>query len=505
MSDTENVLTKEELEMDPLEVFSLMGKLGEGSYGSVHKAIHNRTSNIVAIKMIPIENNLQESIKEIDMMMDCKSKYVVRFYGNYIKDDSLWIVMEFCGAGSVSDVMRLVKSTLSEPQIACICLSVLKGLAYLHGRRRIHRDIKAGNILLNSKGEAKLADFGVAGQLTDNITKRQTVIGTPFWMAPEVIQETGYGVLADIWSLGITCIEMAEGRPPYHKIHPMRAIFMIPTKPSPKLENESLWSKNFINFLARCLTKDPAERPSAEVLLNDPFILNSPPVSVMTGTVSEALDLIAKGALDKEESENEDNEEDDDDDGVNDGTFLYNATTSDGTMKKSSAYDTRKIIGTVKNYDDGTIAASKSKVNAPKTVILDSDSDGDDSDTSSTMIRVPTTSVRTLKPSKGNKDVPLDGTIKVSKTKSFANKLKTMPSKTFKNEDKNKHNYDAKTIKPSDNNTSSSLENLQELLQLVELNMEKELQATRVKYERKRAPILEAIEAKKLVIQHNKN
>ncbi|KAJ3248838.1 Serine/threonine-protein kinase 3, partial [Borealophlyctis nickersoniae] len=210
--------------------------------------------------------------------------------------------MEYCAAGSVSDVMRLCRTVMTEPQIAVICNHVLKGLAYLHARRKIHRDIKAGNVLLNTNGEAKLADFGVAGQLTDNMAKRNTVIGTPFWMAPEVIQEVGYGVNADIWSLGITCIEMAEGRPPYHNIHPMRAIFMIPTRPPPKLENESKFSKPFRDFIARCLIKSPGDRPSAEELLNDPFVKDAPGVSVLSEIVAETLELVAKGALEGAET-----------------------------------------------------------------------------------------------------------------------------------------------------------------------------------------------------------
>ena len=203
------------------------------------------------------------------------SESIVKLYGSYLKDRELWIVMEFCAAGSVADVMRICDACLSEAMIADVCIQVLRGLAYLHGNRKIHRDIKAGNILLTADGKAKLADFGVAGQLAEGVSKRVTVIGTPFWMAPEVIQEVGYGTNADIWSLGITCIEMAEGRPPYHNLHPMRAIFMIPSQPPPSLESESDYSPQFVSFLARCLTKDPSKRPSAEELLEDPFIANA--------------------------------------------------------------------------------------------------------------------------------------------------------------------------------------------------------------------------------------
>jgi serine/threonine protein kinase len=181
--------------------------------------------------------------------------------------------MEYCGAGSVSDLLKLSQQNLNEAQIATIVKDVLQGLAYLHNTRRIHRDIKAGNILLNHKGEAKLADFGVSGTLSSDTTKRHTVIGTPFWMAPEVIQEVGHNYKADIWSLGITIIEMAEGHPPYYNIHPLRAIFFIPTRPPPTFSDPNKWSAECNDFLACCLIKNPADRPMAEKLLQHPFIL----------------------------------------------------------------------------------------------------------------------------------------------------------------------------------------------------------------------------------------
>ncbi|XP_016869250.1 serine/threonine-protein kinase 3 isoform X10 [Homo sapiens] len=215
-------LSEDSLTKQPEEVFDVLEKLGEGSYGSVFKAIHKESGQVVAIKQVPVESDLQEIIKEISIMQQCDSPYVVKYYGSYFKNTDLWIVMEYCGAGSVSDIIRLRNKTLIEDEIATILKSTLKGLEYLHFMRKIHRDIKAGNILLNTEGHAKLADFGVAGQLTDTMAKRNTVIGTPFWMAPEVIQEIGYNCVADIWSLGITSIEMAEGKPPYADIHPMR-------------------------------------------------------------------------------------------------------------------------------------------------------------------------------------------------------------------------------------------------------------------------------------------
>ena len=189
--------------------------------------------------------------------------------------------MEFCGAGSVLDIMKLRghywnvpreenegNKTLSETEIATVLSDTLKGLEYLHLRKKIHRDIKAGNILLNMEGHAKLADFGVAGQLTDTMAKRNTVIGTPFWMAPEVIQEIGYDCVADIWSLGITALEMAEGKAPYGEIHPMRAIFMIPSKPPPSFSQPDKWSPAFIDFVSRCLVKQPDVRATASELVS---------------------------------------------------------------------------------------------------------------------------------------------------------------------------------------------------------------------------------------------
>ncbi|KAJ3170914.1 Serine/threonine-protein kinase 4 [Irineochytrium annulatum] len=315
-------------------------------------------------------------------MTGCESYYVVAFYGSYLKDNYLWIVMEYCAAGSVSDIMNLCHKTLDEGQIAVVCKYVLHGLAYLHSKRKIHRDIKAGNILINDGGEAKLADFGVAGQLTDNMSKRNTVIGTPFWMAPEVIQEVGYGVSADIWSLGITCIEMADGRPPYHNIHPMRAIFMIPTKPPPKLEDETKFSAPFRNFIARCLTKDPKERPTAETLMaefnvvpQDPFITSAPGLDAVGDIVKETLEAIAKGGL---EDRKEDDDDDDETSGGSDGRDEAAARALRGEapvarprergarpVSRQNARRRSKTPGGGRSDDDGDMTIKLGKGEAP--------------------------------------------------------------------------------------------------------------------------------------------
>jgi serine/threonine protein kinase len=285
------------VEADPTELFEYQEKLGEGAFGIVWKAREKATDSIYAVKVVTIEqDDLEDILREIEHMsaLDA-SDYIVNYKRGYIspKYDMLWIVMEYCGPGSVSDLMTITKKTLTEVQIAVILRDVLKGLNHLHEKLRIHRDIKAGNILLNDKCVAKLADFGVSGQSKD-YTKHHTVIGTPFWMAPEVIQEE-YDKEADIWSLGITAIEMAEGKPPYYNIHPMRAIFMIPTRPPPKLSNPDAWSDEFISFVAACLQKKPQDRPTALKLLKHPFILKERSVkskAVLDSLIKESEETI---------------------------------------------------------------------------------------------------------------------------------------------------------------------------------------------------------------------
>ncbi|KAK4598857.1 hypothetical protein RGQ29_016058 [Quercus rubra] len=255
--------------------YELLNELGKGSYGAVYKARDLRTSELVAIKVISLsegEEGYDEICGEIEMLQQCSHPNVVRYLGSYQGEDCLWIVMEYCGGGSVADLMNVTEEPLEEFQIAFICRETLKGLAYLHSIFKVHRDIKGGNILLTEQGDVKLGDFGVAAQLTRTMSKRNTFIGTPHWMAPEVIQESRYDGKVDVWALGVSAIEMAEGLPPRSAVHPMRVLFMISSEPAPMLEDKEKWSLLFHDFVAKCLTKEPRQRPTASEMLKHKFI-----------------------------------------------------------------------------------------------------------------------------------------------------------------------------------------------------------------------------------------
>ncbi|OEL15005.1 Serine/threonine-protein kinase dst1 [Dichanthelium oligosanthes] len=260
---------------DPSTKYELLHELGKGSYGAVYKARDLRTQELVAVKIISLtegEEGYEDIRGEIEMLQQCSHPNVVRYFGSYQGEEYLWIIMEYCGGGSVADLIGITEEALDESQIAYICREALKGLAYLHSIFKVHRDIKGGNILLTEQGEVKLGDFGVAAQLTRTMSKRNTFIGTPHWMAPEVIQESRYDGKVDVWALGVSAIEMAEGMPPRSTVHPMRVIFMISSEPAPMLEDKEKWSLLFHDFIAKCLTKDPRLRPAASEMLKHKFI-----------------------------------------------------------------------------------------------------------------------------------------------------------------------------------------------------------------------------------------
>uniref|UniRef100_A0A670Z5H5 non-specific serine/threonine protein kinase n=2 Tax=Pseudonaja textilis TaxID=8673 RepID=A0A670Z5H5_PSETE len=241
---------------------------------------------------------------------------IATYYGAFIKknppgmDDQLWLVMEFCGAGSVTDLIKNTKgNTLKEEWIAYICREILRGLSHLHQHKVIHRDIKGQNVLLTENAEVKLVDFGVSAQLDRTVGRRNTFIGTPYWMAPEVIAcdenpDATYDFKSDLWSLGITAIEMAEGAPPLCDMHPMRALFLIPRNPAPRLKSKK-WSKKFQSFIESCLVKNHGQRPSTEQLMKHPFIRDQPNERQVRIQLKDHIDRTKKKRGEKDETEYE--------------------------------------------------------------------------------------------------------------------------------------------------------------------------------------------------------
>uniref|UniRef100_A0A915A6G7 non-specific serine/threonine protein kinase n=1 Tax=Parascaris univalens TaxID=6257 RepID=A0A915A6G7_PARUN len=278
---------------DPAGIFELIEVVGNGTYGQVYKGRHVKTAQLAAIKIMNINEEEEEEIKmEINMLKKYSHhRNIATYYGAFIKKlpsstgkhDQLWLVMEFCGSGSVTDLVKSTKGAcLKEDWIAYICREILRGLYHLHQNKVIHRDIKGQNVLLTDSGEVKLVDFGVSAQLDRTVGRRNTFIGTPYWMAPEVIAcdenpEATYDSRSDLWSLGITALEMAEGHPPLVDMHPMRALFLIPRNAPPRLKRGKKWSKKFESFIETVLVKDYHQRPYTDQLLRHPFIRDQPP------------------------------------------------------------------------------------------------------------------------------------------------------------------------------------------------------------------------------------
>ncbi|XP_072482541.1 mitogen-activated protein kinase kinase kinase kinase 4-like isoform X2 [Notamacropus eugenii] len=303
---------------DPAGIFELVQVVGNGTYGQVYKGRHVKTGQLAAVKVMSVSEDEEEEIKmEINMLKKYSHhRNIATYYGAFIKknlsghDDQLWLVMEYCGAGSVADLVKKTKgNSFKEDWISYICREILRGLSHLHMHHVIHRDIKGQNVLLTENAEVKLVDFGVSAQLDRTAGRRNTFIGTPYWMAPEVIAcdenpDSTYDYRSDLWSLGITAMEMAEGAPPLCDMHPMRALFLIPRNPPPKLKSRK-WSKKFLNFIENCLVKNYIHRPSTEALLRHSFIRDLPNERQVRIMLKDHLDRAKKKKGEKDETEYE--------------------------------------------------------------------------------------------------------------------------------------------------------------------------------------------------------
>jgi len=252
--------------------------IGKGSFGSVYRAEDPSTGQQVAVKVINLEEFGDESDEissEINVLAQASCPKLIQYMGSYTVGSELWIVMEYLSGGSLGDLMEKTESVLEEAAIASVMRDLLVALVYLHGEKKMHRDIKAKNVLVSEDGLVKLSDFGTAAQLTETRGTRDTFVGTPYWMAPEVIIRSRYNAKADMWSLGITAIELAQGKPPYYDTHPLKALFLIPKNPPPELADE--YSEPFRDFVSQCLKRDPKERPTARELLSHPFVCGAQP------------------------------------------------------------------------------------------------------------------------------------------------------------------------------------------------------------------------------------
>ncbi|XP_017956534.1 serine/threonine-protein kinase mig-15 isoform X7 [Drosophila navojoa] len=312
---------------DPAGIFELIEVVGNGTYGQVYKGRHTKTGQLAAIKVMDVTEDEEEEIKlEINVLKKYSNhRNIATYYGAFIKksppgkDDQLWLVMEYCGAGSVTDLVKSTKGqSLKEEWIAYICREILRGLSYLHSNKVIHRDIKGQNVLLTDNAEVKLVDFGVSAQLDRTIGRRNTFIGTPYWMAPEVIAcdenpEATYDNRSDLWSLGITALEMAESQPPLCDLHPMRALFLIPRNSPPRLKSKK-WSKKFQGFIDTVLVKDYHQRPYTDNLLKHAFIKDQPTDRQVRIQLKDHIDRCKKRKQEKEREDYRYSGSDNDDD-----------------------------------------------------------------------------------------------------------------------------------------------------------------------------------------------
>ncbi|XP_056327005.1 STE20-like serine/threonine-protein kinase isoform X3 [Danio aesculapii] len=303
-------------DVNPEDFWEIVGELGDGAFGKVYKAQNKQTGILAAAKVIDTktEEELEDYMVEIDILASCDHQYIVKLLDAFYFESKLWILIEFCAGGAVDAVMLELERPLTEPQIRVVCKQSLEALVYLHENKIIHRDLKAGNILFTSDGDIKLADFGVSAKNTKTLQRRDSFIGTPYWMAPEVVmcetsKDRPYDYKADIWSLGVTLIELAQIEPPNHEMNPMRVLLKIAKSEPPTLASPSRWSPEFSDFLRKALDKNVDNRWSALQLLQHPFVSslvdNKPLRELIAEAKAEVVEEFEEGKEEEEEEEPE--------------------------------------------------------------------------------------------------------------------------------------------------------------------------------------------------------
>ncbi|XP_071360814.1 STE20-like serine/threonine-protein kinase [Trachinotus anak] len=301
---------------NPEEIWDIIGELGDGAFGKVYKAQNKQTGILAAAKVIDTktEEELEDYMVEIDILASCDHQHIVKLLDAFYYDSKLWILIEFCAGGAVDAVMLELERPLTEPQIRVVCKQTLQALVYLHDNKIIHRDLKAGNILFTLDGDVKLADFGVSAKNTKTLQRRDSFIGTPYWMAPEVVmcetsKDRPYDYKADIWSLGVTLIELAQIEPPNHEMNPMRVLLKIAKSDPPTLMQPSRWSPEFSDFLKRCLDKNVDNRWNATQLLQHSFVTSVTDSKPLRELIAEAKAEVTEEIEEHKEEEEEEETE----------------------------------------------------------------------------------------------------------------------------------------------------------------------------------------------------
>ncbi|XP_072246962.1 STE20-like serine/threonine-protein kinase isoform X2 [Leuresthes tenuis] len=299
-------------DVNPEDIWDIIGELGDGAFGKVYKAQNKQNGTLAAAKVIDTktEDELEDYMVEIDILASCNHHHIVKLLDAFFYEGKLWILIEFCAGGAVDAIMLELERPLTEPQIRVVCKQTLEALIYLHEIKVIHRDLKAGNILLSLEGDVKLADFGVSAKNTTTIQRRDSFIGTPYWMAPEVVmcetsKDRPYDYKADIWSLGVTLIELAQIEPPNHEMNPMRVLLKIAKSEPPTLMHPSRWSPEFNDFLRKALDKNVDNRYNAAQLLQHPFVTSVTDSKPLRELIAEAKAEVYEEIEDSKEEEDE--------------------------------------------------------------------------------------------------------------------------------------------------------------------------------------------------------